>query len=157
MDSGPVQSWIKNLGGSYDHLVDQGVIANQPLQDLYGGGESLEIEPVPGIELSFWAETKRFEAIQIDLGGLLNGDMPVYTGGLPAPYDNATNRHQVRAIFGTPLRTHDAMDIPNTIQTMGGWDTYQVQPTLHEAVLVDFQYSADLRVDRLVFSLIDRN
>lgn len=157
MDSGTVESWIKNLGGSYDHLVHQGVIANQPLQDLYGGGESLELEPVHGVELSFWADTMRFEAIQIDLGGLLNGNGPVYTGVLPPPYNIATSQQQVRAIFGSPLRTHGAMDIPDSILTMGGWDTYQVQPTLHEAVLVDFQYSADLRVDRLVFSLLDRN
>ncbi|WP_426103003.1 DUF6392 family protein [Pseudomonas sp. PSPC3-3] len=158
MDSGTLESWIKNLGGSHDHLVAQGIISNQPLYDLYGGGESLEIEPVPGVELSFWAATKRFEAIQITLrDGVLSGGMPIYTGGLPVPYDIAKTQYQVRAIFGEPLRTQGAVEIPDSIETMGGWDSYQVPPTLHNAAFIDFQYAEDLHVDRVVFSLMDRN
>jgi len=157
MDSGTLESWIKNLGGSHDHLVAQGIISNQPLHDLYGGGESLEIEPESGVELSFWAESLRFEAIQITLRGELNGEMPVYAGELPVPYAIAKTKHQVRAIFGEPLLTHEPMDIPNSVETTGGGDSYQLPPTLHDAALVDFQYSADLQVDRLVFALIDRN
>lgn len=156
MDSETVESWIRNLGGSYDHLIARGVISNQPLHDLYGGNESLELEPVPGVEFSFWAATKRFEAIQITLVGHLNDELPLFTGELPAAF-KASTQLQVRQIFGKPLRTHGPFEIPNSLQVMGGWDTYQLPHTLHKAALVDFQYTEDLRVDRLVFSLIDRN
>lgn len=158
MDVGTLESWIKNLGGSHDHLVTQGIISSQPLHDLYGDGESLELEPESGVELSFWAETMRFEAIQITLrDGVLGGGTPVYAGELPAPYSVAKTQMQVRAIFGPPLRTTNSVEIPGSIETMGGWDSYQLPHTLHDTALVDFQYSESLHVDRIVFSLIDRN
>lgn len=158
MDSGTLESWIKNLGGSYDHLVAKGIISNQPLHDLYEGGESLELEPEPGVELSFWAKTKRFEAIQITLrDGALSGGMPVYVGDLPVPYGSAKTQHLVRAIFGEPMHSHSALEIPGSIETIGGWDSYLMPPTLHGAALVDFQYAEDLHVDRIVFSVMDRN
>ncbi|WP_324729590.1 DUF6392 family protein [Pseudomonas chlororaphis] len=156
MDSATLERWISNLGKSHDAMVAQGVISNQPLQDLYDSGDSLEIEPEPGIELSFWAETKRFEAIQITLRADPESGMAIYAGTLPAPYSAAVTQLEVRNAFGTPVRTVGPIAPPG-MKKIGGWDSFQLPSSLHPEALVDFQYSEDLQVDRVVFALIDRS
>ncbi|MHC8346634.1 DUF6392 family protein [Pseudomonas sp. RT6P73] len=150
-----LERWIKSLGDSYDFLVAQGTIADGPLQALYANSGTLEIEPTPGIELIFGAETKRFNAIQIILQGDIENGVEAYSGPLPAPYSAAKNQLLVRALLGPPLRSVGSFDVPNSVKTIGGWDSYRLPSTLHPGAVADFQYAEDFRVDRIVFALID--
>jgi len=143
---------IKNLGCSYDALIANEVIDNLPLQDLYEDGESLEIEPVPGIELIFWPETLRFEVIHITL---IDDALPVFSGELPEPFRELQEQKQVHSTFGVPIFSKTAMELMGT--GLSGWDTYQLDPNWHPATLVEFQYVKNMKVSRLLFSLIDRN
>lgn len=152
MNSVNMERLIKNLGCSYDALIANEVIDNLPLQDLYEDGESLEIEPVPGIELIFWPETLRFEVIHITLK---DDDLPVFTGELPEPFRGIKEQKQVHSTFGVPIFSKTAMELLGT--GLSGWDTYQLDPNWHPATLVEFQYVKNMKVSRLLFSLIDRN
>jgi hypothetical protein len=122
---------------------------------LYEDGESLEIEPVPGIELIFWPETLRFEVIYITLKDDKNAKLPVFAGELPEPFKSITDQKQVHKTFGDPMFSKGAMELRGT--GLSGWDTYQLEPNWHPAALVEFQYIRNMQISRILFSLIDRN
>jgi len=155
MNSEQMERLIKNLGCSYDALIANGVIDNLPLQDLYEDGESLEVEPAPGIELIFWPETLRFEGIYVTLKNEQSLEGRAFCGGLPGNFGSVSNQLQVHESFGEPIMSKGILELQGT--GLGGWDTYQLESNLHPAALVDFQYSTNLNVLRLFFALIDRN
>lgn len=155
MNSVNMERLIKNLGCSYDALIANKVIDNLPLQDLYEDGESLEIEPVPGIELIFWPETLRFEVIYITLKDDQNSNVPLYTGQLPEPFGSLSDQSQVHKALGEPMFSKGAMELQGT--DLSGWDTYQLESQWHPAALVEFQYVNQMKTSKVLFSLIDRN
>ncbi|XXE35861.1 hypothetical protein J3P78_27390 (plasmid) [Pseudomonas sp. R4-79] len=155
MNSVNMERLIKNLGCSYDALIANQVIDNLPLQDLYEDGESLEIEPVPGIELIFWPEALRFEVIYITLKDDQNSNAPVFTGHLPEPFANLSDQSKVHQALGEPMFSKGAMELQGT--DLSGWDTYQLESHWHPAALVEFQYVKQMQTSRMLFSLIDRN
>lgn len=146
---------IKNLGSSYDALIENKIIDNLPLQDLYEDGETLELEPVPGIELVFWPETLRFEVIYVTLKDGDDSSNLVYLGELPEPFKHINDQRQVRKLFGKPIFAKGAMQLHGT--GLSGWDTYQLETSWHPAALVEFQYKNNMQVCKILFSLIDKN
>lgn len=146
---------IKNLGSSYDALIANKIIDDLPLQDLYGDGETLEVEPVQGVELIFWPETLRFEVIYITLKDGNESSNLLYLGKLPEPFDKITDQRQVRMLFGKPIFAKGALQLQGT--GLSGWDTYQVESNWHPAAFVEFQYGNNMQVCKLLFSLIDKN
>lgn len=156
MNSLNMERLIKNLGCSYDALIANGVIENLPLQDLYEDGESLEIEPVPGVELIFWPETQRFEVIYISLKNSAENNQPVYGMKLPSPFDGMSVQAEVHKILGDPIFSKGPLELMGTGLT--GWDTYQLNQKWHPAAFVEFQYiKGEMQISRLQFSIIDRN
>lgn len=154
MGSATIERWIKHLGGSYDSLVATGVIPDLPLQELYEDSDSLEIEPVQGIELSFWVETKDLELIRVSIEDIPGG-IPPFRGELPPPFADAMCQKQVHQIFGRPMFSKGARELSGT--GLGGWDTYQLSDTYHPAALLDFQFNEDLKVSNITFSLIEKH
>ncbi|MCW0217845.1 MAG: hypothetical protein OJI67_05940, partial [Prosthecobacter sp.] len=137
-------------------LIANGVIENLPLQDLYEDGESLEIEPVPGVELIFWPETQRFEVIYISLSNSAETNQPVYEMELPSPFNGMTVQEEVHKILGEPIFSKGTLELMGT--GLSGWDTYQLNPQWHPAAFVEFQYiKSAMQISRLQFSIIDRN
>ena len=155
MNSENMERLIKNLGCSYDALIANKVIDKLPLQDLYEDGESLEVEPAPGIELIFWPETLRFEVIHVTLKDEQNHGIPVYSGPLPLPFGAIHDQMQARCQLGEPAFSKSPLELQGT--NLSGWDTYQLDPKWHPAALLEFQYSKNFEVSRIQFSLIDRN
>lgn len=156
MNSLNMERLIKNLGCSYDALIANKVIDNLPLEDLYEDGESLEIEPVRGVELIFWPETQRFEVIYIALRNSADSGQPLYAGELPIPFDAMNIQEEVHKILGEPIFSKGALELQGTGLT--GWDTYQLDQNWHPAAFVEFQYiKGDMQISRLHFSVIDRN
>lgn len=154
MGSATIERWIKNLGGSYDSLVAKGVIPALPLQELYEDSDSLEIEPVPGIELSFWPETKKLELIRVTLENVPGG-IPPFTGELPMPFSQAKTRKLVRQLFGVPAIVKSGRELSGT--GLGGWETYQLSEDFHESALLDFFFDDALNVATITFSLMDKH
>lgn len=154
MDAATIERWIKNLGQPYDALIAEGVIPNMPLQELYKGRDWIDIEPADGLELSFWAETKRFERLFITLLKTTPSTV-AYKGELPKPFAPVMSQAEVRANFGEPMESQGPTKLPLNTMT-GGWDAYRLDPATHPKMKVVFQYTAALMVDTLVFSLIDR-
>ncbi|MGM7284698.1 DUF6392 family protein [Pseudomonas guariconensis] len=144
---------IKNLGCSYDHLIENNVIPNHPLQNLYDD-DSLEIELVPGIELVFCPETLRFEVLYITLK-TSEQEANSYDGELPKPFDGLVTQEHVHHALGEPIFSKKTIELQGT--GLSGWDTYQLPPEWHHAGLVEFQYIKQMILSRLLFSLIDRS
>lgn len=154
MDATTITRWINNLGRHYDALIAEGVIPNMPLQELYKGRDWIDIEPADGLELSFWAETKRYERLFITLTPTVEGTT-AYKGELPKPFTALMTKAIVRNTFGEPMASQGLTKLP--LNTMaGGADTYKLNPATHPNMQVSFQYTPDLVVKVLVFSLIDK-
>ncbi|HBO3041448.1 TPA: hypothetical protein L4Q92_000182 [Pseudomonas aeruginosa] len=155
MDAATIERWILSLGRPYDTLVAEGIIPNLPLQELYKGRDWLDIEPGDGLELSFWAETKRLEAVYITLLKTTPSTVP-YQGELPKPFTPMMSQAEVRANFGEPMASKGPVKMPQPMGMTGGWDAYRLDPATHRNMKLVLQYTADLRVDTLVFTLIDK-
>ncbi|EMM5100990.1 DUF6392 family protein [Pseudomonas aeruginosa] len=153
MDAATITRWIKHLGRPYDALVNEGIIPSLPLQELYKGRDWLDIEPGDGLELSFWAETKRFERLFITLIKTVE-DQTVYRGDLPQPFALEMDQAGVRSTFGPPMESSGPRKIPN-IGMVGGHDAYTLNMETHPNARVFFQYTVDMRVKTLFFTLID--
>lgn len=154
MNSATLERLISNLGCTYGQLVADGIIPVLPLEDLYDSETTLEALPEDGMELCFWAEDQRLEAVQLTLEGDEGEDR--YTGELPTAYRGIFTKLQVRSSFGKPLRSVGPMELPG-YGLSGGWDCYQIPNDLHSAAQVDFQYQPNQMIKHLVFALIDRN
>lgn len=150
-----IKRLIQNLSSSYDALIANEVIHSLPLQELYEDSDTLEIEPVPGIELIFWKETQSFEAIYITLGSAQNPGQPVFAGDLPHPFGEVKEQSQVHNVFGAPMFSKSVMELRGT--GLHGWDTYQLDANWHRAATVDFQYVKNMKISTILFSLIDRH
>lgn len=155
MDAKTIEHWIKSLGRRYDVLVAEGVIPNQPLQELYPGRDLLDIIIAPGLSMSFWAETKRFETLFITLLKTTPSTTE-YKGELPKPFAPVMSQSEVRANFGEPMASKGPVKMPQPMGMTGGWDAYWLDPVTHPNIKVVFQYTATLTVNTLVFSLIDK-
>jgi hypothetical protein len=154
MEAATIERWIKNLGRGYDELVSRGVIPNQPLTELYKGRDWLTLKAGAGLELSFWADTKRFERLFITLLSTVEGTTE-YKGELPQPFAPVMSQPGVRATFGEPMESQGLTKLPlNTM--VGGFDAYRLDPDTHPNMRVSFQYTTNMQVKTLVFSLIDR-
>lgn len=151
-----IENWINNLGQEYDALITRNIIQNQPLMELYPGRDRLHLEPEIGIGLSFWAETKRFEALFITL--LKSTPSTVeYKGELPKPYSIEMIQSDVHAIFGEPFESKGPIKMPQPMGQTGGWESYRLDPATHPNIKVVFQYTATMQVKTLVFTLIDKD
>ncbi|MGF6328095.1 hypothetical protein ABH909_000973 [Pseudomonas sp. BS3782 TE3695] len=156
MKATTIEHWIKKLGLSYDILISEGSIPNQPLEELYPGRDWLDIEPAAGLELSFWAETRRFEKLFITVLESMPG-LPIYKGELPNPYTSNMSQSDVHALFTTPLEVQPPVKMPKPMGQTGGWESYRLDPEKHPNIKVVFQYTASMQVDTLVFTLIEKD
>lgn len=152
MDARTIEQWIKNLGRPYDALVIENIIPDMPLQELYRGRDWLDIEPADGLELSFQAATMLLETLYITLVPAVPGQK-VFGGELPAPFKAAMSRAEVRADFGQPLASKGPATLPLNRKT-GGWDAYQLEPSVYPDTQVIIKYAQDTAVNTLVFTLM---
>ncbi|MBF8796171.1 DUF6392 family protein [Pseudomonas aeruginosa] len=153
MDAATIERWILNLGRPYDALAVEGAIPGQPLTQLYKGRDWLTLKPEKGLELSFWAETKRLESIYITLIQTVE-DQSVYHGELPQPFALEMDQAGVHRTFGLPRESKGPMKLPN-LPPMGGYDAYTLNVATHPNAQTMFQYTPDMRVKTLIFTLID--
>lgn len=154
MDASTINRWVKSLGRTFDELVAEGIIPHMPLQELYEGRDWLDIEPVPGVGMEFWADTRRLEKVLFTLIPTEHGD-PVYTGELPAPFTLNMDQAGVRALLGKPMESKGPVKLPGGLGMRGGWDAYRLQEKTHHNARVGFSYTADMKVKTLAFALLN--
>ncbi|MDR6609360.1 DUF6392 family protein [Pseudomonas synxantha] len=155
MSAMKIQLWIEGLGQSYDVLVSNGVVPDLALQELYVGREWLDIEPISGVELSFWSETKRLEKLFVTRLETLPR-LSVYTAGLPELYSLIEKQSDVHALFGKPTESKGPIKMPQPMGQTGGWESYPLDPVIYPGKKVTFQYTSAMEVKTLVFTLIDK-
>lgn len=151
MDATTIALWIKSLGRPYESLVSEGVIPNMPLQELYKGRDWLDIEPEDGVELSFSADSKRLETLYITLVKAVEGQS-VYRGKVPLPLALSMSQADVKASFGVPLESKGPTKLPLNRKT-GGWDAYELEPSVYPNAKLIFKYAENYQVNTLVFTL----
>lgn len=156
MNTEVVVSWIKGLGLFHDVLSANKTIPDQPLLEFYEGRDWLHIEPEPGVELSFWAESKRFEKLFFSLFDSVDGT-PIYSGELPAPFSLKMKKADAIEMFGAPLETQGPVLMPKPVGQTGGWDSFVLDALIYPNIKVVFQYSAGFAVNTLVFALIEKD
>lgn len=155
MDVKQFDKLLKNLGENYNALITSGAILPKSLQELYPGRDWVDIQPEDGVELSYWGETERLERIFFTLLESIPG-VPIYRGELPAPYALIMNQSKVRELFGQPLEIVGPVKLPHPIGWKGGWDSFKLDEVNYPNTKVVFQYTEDLNVEVLNFTLIDK-
>lgn len=155
MDAITINRLVRGLGRTYEELRDQGVIPNLPMKPSFDGedNEDLILAPEPGVELWFWAATRRLERVLFTLTKVVEGEL-VYSGELPTPFTRAMNQASVRAMLGEPDESKGPVKIPLP-GGVGGWDAYYLGNATHPNAKVVAQYSGDLSVNALAFNLRD--
>lgn len=155
MKSRKISELIANIGLTFEALVAQGILDVQPPVELYPGCDLQDVEIENGLELTFSAETKKLECLFITL----IKTMPLtvkYEGDLPMPYKSAMTQVDVHAIFGAPIETRGPIKMPLPMGQTGGWESYHLNQNIYPGKKVVFQYTADMQVKTLVFTLIDK-
>jgi hypothetical protein len=155
MSAATIDKWIRVLGGSYDELVAQGISFSQPPEALFPESSLLDTEPEVGINLTFWAETKRLEKLFVTLKKSTPSTVE-YKGELPAPYKSEMTQSDVHALFGEPMESRGPIKMPQPMGQTGGWESYALDPAIYPGKKVVFQYTAAMEVKTLVFTLIDK-
>ncbi|CAD5105959.1 DUF6392 family protein [Zestomonas carbonaria] len=155
MDAVTINRLIRGLGHSYEELLADSVIPNLPLKPSFDGDDNEDLiqTPEPGVELWFWVATRRLERILFTLTEVVEGES-VYTGELPTPFTLNMNRTRVRATLGEPSESKGPVKIPLP-GGAGGWDAYHLGKATHPNARVIAQYSGDLSVNTLAFTLVD--
>lgn len=149
------EALINNLGKTYETLVVEGVASDQPLTELYKGRDRLGLKPEPGINLSFWRETKRFESLFVTLKKTTPSTVE-YKGEFPSPYASKMTQSDVHSIFGEAMEVKRPVKMPEPMGQTGGWESYRLNSEVYPGKKVVFQYTAEMEVDTLVFTLIDK-
>lgn len=152
MNATEIEGYISQLGDSYEALLAEGVIPPMPLQELYEGRDWLDIEPESGVELSFSADSKRLTKVFITL--LKSTPLTVeYQGELPEPFSKHMTQEEVRSRYGSPIEFKGPVKMPKPMGQTGGWDAYRTTVAGRDNTRLVFQYTADLRVKTLVFTV----
>ena len=155
MNAEMVALWVSSLSGLYSDLLAKGVIPDQPLTPLFedDDNEDLLQKPIPGVELWFWAKTKRLEQVMIIL--IQTVDQPIYTGALPEPFTLHMDQRSVRNGLGVPSESKPPFKLPGGMGMRGGSDSYYLNKDTHPNIMVTLSYLGDLTVNNICFSLID--
>ena len=153
MKASKVVQLIKSLGENYSSLVAHGLIPDSPLEEIYKGRDHLHFSLEPGVGLSFDAETS-FKKLFITLMKSTPSTR-VYAGELPAPFSAQMTQGTVRTDLGQPDASRGPTKMPAPLGETGGWDTYRLDERTNKNARVTMQYTKDLIVDALTFSVDD--
>lgn len=158
MNANQITKLINSLGMAHDRLVNDGTIPDQPLELLFEGEETLGLDLEAGIELIFGSETTWLEEITIYItDGSVTRPLPLFAiENLPFPYDKARNQTQVHMELGNPIISSEPFTVKGTLYRVGASDRYQVHSKLHPCSWVEFHYNRDLDIERIQFSLMER-
>lgn len=155
MNALKIEELIKNLGQTYEDLLLKSLIPDEELIEIFPGVDELYIQPEEGVEMSFWAETERFESLYITLLKTPISTIE-YRGELPAPYSLNMTQSTAHALFGEPFESSGPTKLPEPTGKTGGWESYRLDPVLYPNSKVGFRYLTSMNVNTLVFTLIDK-
>lgn len=149
-----LEELIGSIGSSHETLISRGLLPDWQLIEMYEGRDRLGFKPELGINMDFWRETKKLETLFITLRKTTPSTF-AYQGELPAPYVREMTQADVHAIFGEPMVSKGPIKMPLPIGQTGGWESYQLDPERYFGKKVVFQYGVDMKVNTLVFTLLD--
>lgn len=146
---------ISNMGSFHSALIDKGLIPDTELVHLYEDEDTLELEIAPGVELVFYAETKRFEMMTLSFKRAFNNVEISFKEILPKPLDRVENQTDVYKELGTPMFTKSELELFPT--ELYGWDVYQLDSSLHPEAILDIQYNKEMEISNIQISLMDKS
>jgi hypothetical protein len=153
MDTKQIEKIIRNLGYTYQALIDNKIIEATEPRPLYLDSDTLEIELEGGFELVFSKGFLRFEMIHLSCGANKVTGTSSFSN-MPYPLNRIICKSETRKILGEPI--YSASDLELLETDLYGWDTYQLSPNLHPAALLEVQYDSQLDTIYLAISLMDR-
>ncbi|PTT32199.1 DUF6392 family protein [Pseudomonas sp. HMWF021] len=155
MKSLKISELIAGVGLRFGALVTQGLLDEQPLVELYPGCDLQDLEIENGLELTFLAESKKLESVFITLVKTMPMTV-IYEGDLPAPFKSVMTQTDVHAIFGAAMETRGPIKMPKPMGQTGGWESYLLDQNTYPGKKVVFQYTADMQVKTLVFTMVEK-
>lgn len=155
MNDKNLEHLISKLGSSHQVLIAENLIPDTKLVKMYEDEDTLELEMAPGIELVFWAESLRLEMIHINFQRASTEDESHLSSLLPSPLSTLKNESDVHNVLGKAMFSKSERELMQT--ELYGWDTYQIDPSLHPEAILDIQYDKNRTICNMQISLIDKN
>lgn len=152
MDKKVLEKLFRNMGYSYQSLIDNEIISSDAKLLEVPDGDAYEIKLSTGFYIILAGELKRFEAIYIILDAT-SGENFKYQRNLPEPICFVSNKEDVRRALGPPIPAASELDLLET--DLYGNDTYQLNVRLHPEALLDFQYDISNNIKNISISLMD--
>lgn len=155
MDAKTIEGYIKALGSTYESLPSRGFFPSPKPWKVFDDDDQFSLTIENGLSLTFHEGTRKLESVFVTLTKTTPSTAE-YKGHLPKPFVSKMTQSDVYACFGEPMASKGQVKMPQPMGMTGGWDAYQLDPAMHPAAKVVFQYTAALVVNTLVFSLIDK-
>lgn len=152
MNTQQLEAYLLGLGRFHEELVVNGVVPPGDLIEVYPGAWTLYLEPVPGLELCFWAEDKRFESVILSLSETATSKV-VYQQKVPEPYGRCVTREATLKILGKPIESKGPFKMPLPMGEVGGWDKFVLAGWEHKELVVIVKYDVAMNVIGLAFAL----
>ncbi|MGZ9666960.1 DUF6392 family protein [Pseudomonas sp. GNP014] len=155
MNIATIDRLIRSLGEKFDVLLAAGVLSEKhELKSVFSESAFLNVSIQAGASLTFWAETKKLESIFLRLKKTTPSTVE-YEGPLPPPYKHDMSQLDVHSIFGKPVEVGGPVRMPEPLGQTGGWESFLLDQDIYPGKQVVFQYTAEMKVSTLVFTLID--
>lgn len=155
MNAERIKLLIDSLGKTHAELLAASIVPEGELIELFPGIDELYLEPEVGVEMSFGAESGRYEKVNITLREPASPGEE-YKGELPHPYSLCLTQSDAHKFLGKPLEYSGAMKLPEPLGQTGGWESYQLDPKLYPNQRLILHYLESMEVDAIVFDLVDK-
>lgn len=149
MNERQVESLIRGLGLHYDELNVEGVLTQGELVGLEGL-DWLVLDPEPGVEISFHADSKVFFRVNFSLRKTFPEE-DIYLGELPEPFRLNMAQSEMHGVLGAPAYSSGPIKMPQPIGQTGGWESFSLDQKRFPDVMAVLQYTEQLEVCGLVF------
>ncbi|MFF7708579.1 DUF6392 family protein [Pseudomonas sp. NPDC007930] len=148
-----IETLIANLGLTHKQLIENGVIPDGELFQVFEGDWHLYFELEAGLEMEFDAESEVFQSLYITL--VKSTPLTVaYAGELPAPFVAGMDQRMAREWFGPSQHYSGPVRMPAPVWQTGGWELLTLPSDRFPNVTLMLNYLESLEVKMIIFSLI---
>lgn len=152
MKENEIEEIVGHLGKTHGELVANQIFPEAVLREIYPGSDLLYMVPEEGLELDFSADEKVFIGFYITLKKS-TPSTNLYKGELPEIFPLGMDQKMVIDLFGDPYESRGPILLPQPIGQIGGWASYIYDEEQFPGIDLQFQYTADMQVEILLFCL----
>ncbi|MFF7708578.1 DUF6392 family protein [Pseudomonas sp. NPDC007930] len=156
MSASRIEALIAHLGSTHEQLIENGVIPDGELFQVFEGDWHLYFELEAGLEMVFDAESEVFQDLYITLVKT-TPSIVAYAGELPAPFVTGMDQRMAREWFGPSQHYSGPVRMPAPVWQTGGWERLTLPAGRYPNATLTLNYLESLEVEMIAFSQKGKN